>query len=322
MSAECVEQAGAYSWWREDWREEGALYFYGSKSEGWFLSNFAHSPLWMAVPFDPELGRCDFPTAEHAFQAHKAQGFTEFMSVWQAPTPGKAKRAGGRVRLPEDWEQRRAHVMLAVLRAKFERPEFREMLLATGERLLCEDSPRDDVWGCRDGAGGYSGRNLLGRALMRVRHELRPAVAGQEAPAGSGHRGEGPAERVLVCGSRGWSDPEAIRRRLCTLASGSTVVAGGARGADQLAAQQAAELGMEVEVHAADWRARGRSAGFERNVAMLASGVVRVIAFADPCLEQSAGTRHCVEQARRRGIAVEVHEARPGQGRLALGEVG
>ena len=76
--------------------------------------------------------------------------------------------------------------MLTVLRAKFAVPELRELLLSTGDRILAEDSPRDFVWGCRDPAGGYTGQNLLGRALMRVRDEARyaarrhdPALAGR-----------------------------------------------------------------------------------------------------------------------------------------------
>lgn len=63
--------------------------------------------------------------------------------------------------------------MLDVVRAKFADEPLRALLLSTGEQLLAEDSPYDPVWGWRDHAGAYSGSNLLGRALMRVRDELR-----------------------------------------------------------------------------------------------------------------------------------------------------
>ena len=66
--------------------------------------------------------------------------------------------------------------MLAVVRAKFAVPALGELLLCTGDRILAEDSPYDPVWGCRDRSGGYTGQNLLGRALMRVRDELRHAA--------------------------------------------------------------------------------------------------------------------------------------------------
>ncbi|NDE42442.1 MAG: DUF2493 domain-containing protein [Betaproteobacteria bacterium] len=42
---------------------------------------------------------------------------------------------------------------------------------------------------------------------------------------------------VLVCGSRDWQDQEMIREALATLPADSTVIAGGARGADGLGEQ-------------------------------------------------------------------------------------
>jgi hypothetical protein len=67
--------------------------------------------------------------------------------------------------------------MLTVVRAKFADGPLRDVLVGTGSHLLAEDSPYDPVWGCRDRAGGYTGSNLLGRALMRVRDELREPQA-------------------------------------------------------------------------------------------------------------------------------------------------
>lgn len=99
----------------------------------------------------------------------------ELERIRRAPTPLAAKRAGRRVALPSDWNRRRGHVMLAVVRAKFADGDLRELLLSTGDQLLAEDSPYDALWGCRDCRGGYTGANLLGRALMRVRDELRAA---------------------------------------------------------------------------------------------------------------------------------------------------
>jgi ribA/ribD-fused uncharacterized protein len=119
------------------------------------------------------LGDVEFATGEHAFQAAKAARVHEHERIRLACTPLAAKRLGCRVALPSDWTARRAHVMLAVVRAKFARGDLRALLLATGDALLAEDSPYDALWGCRDRAGGYTGANLLGRALMRVRDELR-----------------------------------------------------------------------------------------------------------------------------------------------------
>jgi hypothetical protein len=77
------------------------------------------------------------------------------------------------VKLRPEWDHKiRYVVMLDGLNLKFALPEFRELLISTGDAVLMEDSPRDYVWGGRDAQGGYGGRNLLGRALMRVRGEL------------------------------------------------------------------------------------------------------------------------------------------------------
>ena len=123
-----------------------------------------------------------FATGEHAFQAAKARTAADHERIRLARSPLEAKRAGRRVALPADWNRQRTHVMLAVVRAKFAIPELGELLLSTGDRILAEDSPYDPVWGCRDRAGGYTGQNFLGRALMRLRDELRHAASGADMP--------------------------------------------------------------------------------------------------------------------------------------------
>lgn len=120
-----------------------------------------------------ELGDVEFPSGEHAFQAAKAATVDEHEAIRLARTPMAAKQLGRRAALPADWTTRRPHVMLAVVRAKFARGDLRALLLDTSDAVLAEDSPYDALWGCRDRAGGYTGANLLGRALMRVRDELR-----------------------------------------------------------------------------------------------------------------------------------------------------
>jgi hypothetical protein len=126
--------------------------------------------------------------------------------------------------------------------------------------------------------------------------------------------------KVLVCGSRDWSNSAAIRRYLEQLPDDAVVMHGGARGADRLAGVIAESLGLEVEVHAADWRVTpdtptgrigslpgggtyDRGAGLIRNVAMLNEQPDLVLAFH---LGGSSGTEHTVIEARRRGIPVEV----------------
>jgi hypothetical protein len=87
-------------------------------------------------------------------------------------------------------------------------PRSRDALPATGDRPLAEDSPSDFEWGARDGQGGYTGHNYLGRALMRVRDELRQRPP--DPPAGHPQRGRLPMRHpALAAAPRAQSPPVA-----------------------------------------------------------------------------------------------------------------
>jgi hypothetical protein len=80
--------------------------------------------------------------------------------------------------------------------------------------------------------------------------------------------------RLLVCGSRTWTDWERVLAEIRALAP-TSLIHGAARGADAFAAEAAASAGSSVNVvlpFPADWCAHGRSAGPLRNARMLAEG--------------------------------------------------
>lgn len=108
--------------------------------------------------------------------------------------------------------------------------------------------------------------------------------------------------RVIVCGSRKWTDREAISSRLFDLGP-SIIVHGNAAGADRIAGQEAQKLGLLVEPHPADWERHGNQAGPIRNNEMALAGADLCIAFWDG---QSAGTKDMMARAKLRGIPVEV----------------
>lgn len=111
--------------------------------------------------------------------------------------------------------------------------------------------------------------------------------------------------RVLVCGSRDWPDEAVIADRLADFAGDAcTIIHGGARGADTMAADIAALYGYEVRAFPADWNTHGKRAGILRNLAMLDERPDLVIAFQ---VGESRGTQHTIDEARRRGIPVELH---------------
>lgn len=117
-----------------------------------------------------------YPTVEHAFQAAKTLDKEERMMICCLPTPGQAKRAGGRragkIHLRADWEHIKLQVMEDLVRQKFTRyPVLAAKLLATGDRKLIEGNNwGDDFWGVPK---GKPGKNHLGLILMKVRQELK-----------------------------------------------------------------------------------------------------------------------------------------------------
>jgi ribA/ribD-fused uncharacterized protein len=85
---------------------------------------------------------------------------------------GPYGEGGRRITLRPDWESVKYRVMRVAHAGKHTLPRYREVLPATGGRVLVEDSPSDPIWGGRDRAGGLRGRNLLGLMLMEVRAEI------------------------------------------------------------------------------------------------------------------------------------------------------
>jgi hypothetical protein len=115
--------------------------------------------------------------------------------------------------------------------------------------------------------------------------------------------------RVIVCGSRRWSDRDQIAHRLSELPGTSTIVHGGASGADRIAGQEAQKLGLLIEEHPAQWHIYGKLAGPTRNEKMAALGADLCIAFWDG---HSRGTADMVDRAEKHGIPIELYcEGRP-----------
>jgi hypothetical protein len=113
--------------------------------------------------------------------------------------------------------------------------------------------------------------------------------------------------RVLVCGSRDWTDREIIARRLYDFHDEDLeVIHGAARGADRIAGDEAEAQMLSVRAFPADWERHGKVAGFIRNVQMLDEEPDLVLAFQ---INGSRGTQHTIDEARKRGIPVEVIHA-------------
>lgn len=114
--------------------------------------------------------------------------------------------------------------------------------------------------------------------------------------------------RILITGSRKWTNREIIKNAIIAVSAGSnsvTVVHGDCPygGADTIAAEIANSLSMEVESHPADWKGLGKAAGPIRNQEMVNLGADVCLAFP---MTDSRGTIDCMNRARQAHIPLLV----------------
>ncbi len=109
--------------------------------------------------------------------------------------------------------------------------------------------------------------------------------------------------RALVCGGRDYCDRRTLYEtldRIDAVRGIGVLIAGGARGADQLAADWACAHKIPTLIYNADWELHGRSAGALRNAHMLKDGKPDfVIAFGG-----GRGTANMVQRALSAGVEV------------------
>ena len=106
--------------------------------------------------------------------------------------------------------------------------------------------------------------------------------------------------RVLICGSRDWSDKRRIGRYLDDLLAAEgmsardlVVIHGGCKGADHHAGMEAKGRGCQVLDFPANWKKHGLSAGPKRNQQRLYGTT-------------SKGTKDMVSRARFHGLPIDV----------------
>lgn len=116
--------------------------------------------------------------------------------------------------------------------------------------------------------------------------------------------------RILITGSRNYSDKDRIRRVFRNLIKkfdeydNFTLVSGNCpTGADNIAEQIAKELQWEIELYPAEWNKHGKKAGPIRNQLMVDTKPDVCLAFP---LGKSYGTYDCVKRAEKSGILTKV----------------
>ncbi|KAK0618433.1 hypothetical protein B0T17DRAFT_537930 [Bombardia bombarda] len=164
---------------------------------------------WYMCDFTDAQGSVIYKTAEHYMMYHKALLFSDPVAaanILAAKHPRQVRAMGRKVRGFDDavWNAERERIVREGSCFKFTRPltkegdkpfrlgtspsapyighaSLRALLLSTGGRELVEASPYDAVWGIGLTAAAAEqtdrdevwGLNLLGKALMHVREQLR-----------------------------------------------------------------------------------------------------------------------------------------------------
>ena len=148
------------------------------------LTNSCFSQWWICEFTENDIV---FNCAEQYMMYHKAMLFNDTViaaKVLAEKDPSQHKKLGRKVRNfdPKKWFKHRYNIVLNGNLLKFsQNPELEAYLLATGDKILVEASPYDDIWGVKIHINEpdarhiekWKGLNLLGFALTEAKEILR-----------------------------------------------------------------------------------------------------------------------------------------------------
>jgi len=157
----------------------GIVFFWKPNEPYGYLSQ------WYWAPF--LVGTTRYLTAEHYMMAMKARLFNDeaiYERIINCGHPKTAKSLGRQVKAFNQaiWDVHKTNIVFDGNLLKFSQNEsLKSQLLFTHKSLIAEASPYDKVWGIGMLQGHndandptkWKGQNLLGKALMEVRNQLR-----------------------------------------------------------------------------------------------------------------------------------------------------
>jgi ribA/ribD-fused uncharacterized protein len=143
---------------------EKEVFFY--ENQFYVLSNFsAFNLVWKMRTF---------PTAEHAYHWSKFPNLHTIQNtILFAPSAHEALQRARYYKSFQrpDWKEVKISIMKEILLEKARQHSYvYNMLMKTGDRILVEDSWRDDFWGW---GPNKDGKNVMGKLWMDVRTQLR-----------------------------------------------------------------------------------------------------------------------------------------------------
>lgn len=124
---------------------------------------------------------------EQYMMAQKALLFNDtkiYDKIMKTKDPKRIKALGRQVNNFEDniWDNNKYRIVLEANYAKFSQNLYlKDQLLQTGDKIIAEASPYDNIWGIGLTASDkraqdmskWLGQNLLGKALMETREKLK-----------------------------------------------------------------------------------------------------------------------------------------------------
>ncbi len=133
----------------------------------------------MASGYDILIGNIKVRSSEALYQACRFPSLVDVQKMiieQKIPMIAKMKSKPFRSQTRADWDDVRVPIMRWCLRAKLacNWRKIGELLLATGDKPIVEDSHRDYFWGAvPQDDGSLKGENILGRLLIELREELK-----------------------------------------------------------------------------------------------------------------------------------------------------
>ena len=137
-------------------------------------------------PSDFIIDGVKYNCCEQYMMAQKAKLFNDnemLNAIMQTSDPREIKVYGRQVKNfdAKKWEENCRDIVFAANYAKFsQNPKLKEFLLSTGDEVIAEASPYDNIWGIglkaddplAQNESTWKGTNYLGKAIMAVRESL------------------------------------------------------------------------------------------------------------------------------------------------------
>jgi len=159
------------------------IFFWKSEGKYGFLSN------WSDHPIKDEDG-IYYHTVEHYMMYKKAMLMNDIESaqaILFSLHPYLAKTIGRDVKNFDQrkWDNNKCSIVLKGITLKVaQHPQLKQLLIHTNGKTLAEASPYDKVWGIgmtkvdirSTNPNLWTGKNLLGKLWMELRHQITPPV--------------------------------------------------------------------------------------------------------------------------------------------------